>query len=379
MEEFIDLYRYLAKCLVEIDSLEISNLAELIKKLNPLVASEKSGKILVDMLVVSIETSDKEKIKASLKLAMSSILKLEVAFGNEPSNHEEQTVSSDKEDKEGKQEEASDKEAVSSDKGRHPLNLLDSTILATYGTYKVWRKIFEYIWKKLNPKFTTSDIAPLIQEFYQEHLDKDLTPPTARAYAGAYVKYMVEEKLVSDEGDFSYVKLAQNDEKEAEFGNCPKCGGRMVKTGGGYNDRQRYECVKCGKKITDPVTIAKTSEPKDTKETKELKQFGESIDGDKENLTSVEPELPEEQNEFEQFQDRILEAAKAKHWSKVKIEEIEKAFKGTKSPEQVEKALVRLLVKEEIVQYPPEPKDLISAEEHDEPKPKGYIVFLSKI
>lgn len=366
MEEFIDLYRYLAKCLVEIDSLEISNLAELIKKLNPLVASEKSGKILVDMLVVSIETSDKEKIKDCLKLAMSSVLKLEVAFGNEPSNHEEQTVSSDKEDKEGKQEEqASDKKAVSS-KGRHPLNLLlDSNILATYGTLKVWREIFEYVWKKLNPKFTKIDIAPLIQEFYQEHLDKHLTPPTARAYAGAYVKYMLEEKLTSDEGDFSYVKLPQNDEKEdaetnkTKFGNCPKCGGRMVKTGGGYNDRQRYECVKCGKKITDPVTIAKTSEPKDSK-----------------NLPSVEPELPEEQNEFKQFQDRILEAAETKHWNKVKIEEIEEAFKGTKSPEQVEKALARLLVKKEgIVQYPPEPKEFIYAKEHDEPKPKGYIIF----
>jgi hypothetical protein len=308
MEEFIDLYRYLARCLVEIDSLEISNLAKLIKKLNPLVASEKSGKILVDMLVVSIETSDKEKIKASLKLAMSSILKLEVAFGTEPSGNEQV------------------EEQVAFNSGSP--SLLNSNVLATYGTYKVWPEIFEQVWKKLKQKFTTSDIAPLIQEFYKEHLDKHLSLPTAKAYAGAYVKYMLEEKLTSDEGDFSYVKLPQNDEKDP---------------------------------VDEPLNKDEPSvnEPKD-----------ESIHEDKLRDKFVK-------NEFENFQNRILEAAKSNGWDQISIEKIEESFKVTKNETQVQKALGKLLVKEKIMQLPPTHADIIDAEKNNKPKPKGYIRFIS--
>ena len=323
MEEFIDLYRYLAGCYAELHKLEREKIEGFLHRISGLVASEKTGPVLIKLLLDLIKRSDEvSKLDDSLNTILPAIIEIEAKFA-----HSDISVNSGKSDV--------------SDNLNRQLNtpVFDKkTILRSFGACKVYPNIFEYVFANMETKICNNDVAVLIKKYYDDVLKRHLASSSSVTYANCYIRYMVGEGLIIDNGSGIYSKKTNNSNK-------------------------------------------------DNKETKELKEFGESINGNGKNQPSesedepksaTEPTLtdePKDKNEFEQFQDRILETARTKHWNQVKIETIEEAFKGTKSPGQVEKALVRLVVDEKVTQFPPEPKDLIYAEEHEESKPKGYIIF----
>jgi len=361
MEEFIDIYRYLTKCYTGLDKLEREKIELFLHKISDLVTTEKTGPALIGlMLEVTKRSADEGEIDNGLNVIMPAILEIEDKFSNSDNSSNET------------------KGDISDNPGRAPI-FDKKTVLRSFGACKVYAKIFDYIFAKLDTKFRTPDIAILIKKYYNDVLKRQLAQSSSVTYAGCYVKYMYEKGLIIDHGFGVYSKKT-NETKETKelkkfgekingngkkteepsailkteheeklldkfkFGKCPECGGRMVKTGIGYKNAQRVECVECGKKVTESFTVVK-----------------------------------ENNTEFEDFQKRILEAAESNGWNQVAIETIEETFKGTKSEEQVQKALGQLLVKEEkIIQMPPTPSDILDAKKNDRPKPKGYIIFKKK-
>jgi hypothetical protein len=316
MEEFIDLYRYLARCYAKLEKLNGEKVEGFLQRISEVVVSEKTGPVLIKLLLHLVKRSDEvDELDNGLNTILPSILEIEDKFSNSDN------ISNETNETRG---DISD--------GRRPI-FDKKSVLRSFGACKVHAKIFNYIFAKLDTKFRNPDIAILIKKYYNDVLKRQLAQSSSVTYAGCYVKYMYEKGLIIDHSFGVYSK--------------------------------------------------KTNE---TKETKDLKKFGENINGN--GSIPVEPPKDEPKptyedklrnkfvnNEFEDFQNRILEVAESNGWKQVSIKQIEETFKGTKSEEQVQKALGRLLVKEKIIQMPPTPSDIIYAKENDEPKPKGYIIF----
>ena len=295
MEEFTDLYRYLARCYAELDTLKRDKIDEFLQRISELITTDKTGPVLIKLLSDLVKRSDDvEKLDESLNTILPAITGIEDTF-----NHSS---------------------GLDTQNQQSPTRLFDrKTVLAIYGSCKIYPKILDYLWKNLKTRFDTPDVTFLITKFYKKQLRKTLALSSAKTYATVYVKYMIQKKMITD-NNFVYTK---HSDKSGDV-------------------------------------------PEEKTDTKLL---------EKEELKNTDVKLIN--NEFENFQDRILEAARSNEWEQVAIEEIEESFKGTKNEKQVQKALGQLLVKEKVMQLPPTHEDIVDSRKNNKPKPKGYIRFIS--
>ena len=95
-------------------------------------------------------------------------------------------------------------------------------IIFKQGSVNVYKKIFDYIWERLENKFTRENIIDLFGEFYKEKLDnRHIELSSTKTYATTYLKYMkTADPLIITEGIYEgkeifYTKLPEEQNKIA--------------------------------------------------------------------------------------------------------------------------------------------------------------------
>lgn len=188
-------------------------------------------------------------------------------------------------------------------------------VIATEGSVYIREKLLEKLKQSVKSPFRTCDVAWMIKSLYKKAGVKIKTS-TSTTYARGYINHLEKKE----------------------------------------------------KKIPPDNKDTKKEEPKE--------KISEEPELDKVCLFPFTPmDKKENKNIFEKFQDDILDKAKQLGWKEVRIEKIASEF-PEKTMNQVEMAVgILLTTNENILQFPPKPKDIEIAEEQKKPKPKGYILF----
>ena len=109
-------------------------------------------------------------------------------------------------------------------------------MLKNYGKMKIYKPILIYILLKTGYSFNMKNAEEIIEAYYKDKLKRKLTEKTRNTYAKGYIRYMVDEKIITKDKLAVCRKVNWGKKKEAELKEIEETTGSII-------DEQRIQKV----------------------------------------------------------------------------------------------------------------------------------------
>lgn len=90
-------------------------------------------------------------------------------------------------------------------------------MLKNYGKIKIYKPILIYILLKTGYSFNIKNAGEIIEAYYSDKLKRKLTEKTKNTYAKGYIRYMIEEGIITRDKLYVCRKVNWGTKKEAEL------------------------------------------------------------------------------------------------------------------------------------------------------------------
>jgi len=83
----------------------------------------------------------------------------------------------------------------------------EDQIMGRYGTTTVYKPVVDVILEKTTDRFSSVDVAKIIDKHYNFTLERPITAGSARSYASVYIKCMSSKGLIKEDGSIGYLDV----------------------------------------------------------------------------------------------------------------------------------------------------------------------------
>lgn len=90
-------------------------------------------------------------------------------------------------------------------------------MLHNYGKIKIYKPILVYILSKTGYSFNSKNVVEILSEYYREKLNRALTEKSNYTYAKGYIRYMLDENIITRDKLSVCRKVNWGEKKEAEL------------------------------------------------------------------------------------------------------------------------------------------------------------------
>lgn len=94
--------------------------------------------------------------------------------------------------------------------GAHQRIYDENDALKRYGSIKIYKPILDAILGGVKERFTQDDISDILMKHYKDVLKRGLAESSAGSYAFLYVKYMLSEGLIEQDGTLDHKGLGRS-------------------------------------------------------------------------------------------------------------------------------------------------------------------------